>query len=519
MFVALIVTMSVMTTPLAGMSMQTTNQQTLLCDPIAFINGDGCNPGNDNELDQTEDHLAAYQFATSQEANTEAFLDLYGNYIMDSTDTAWLLAEKVVANEYINGSTKITARSKAVEAVQNYYTIKQLNLINAWNNHAAAIESLRIKNDTLSEKFISYSGVDLTVLNTGSGNNLGQPATTRLHGIEEINVTLINGSTATVKALEFHYNWDKYSTGLYFRAAYGPYIGGNYMNGSFKITEQVDRSIDTFTDPGQLTYRPPNSKSGSLPQSYIWNPDNWNYPIQNTTDANNEVESEIKTWVDNTYSAWDTGQLNASELVSRVNKMENYVVQAQSDNATFNDVVGGLSGLGLSIPTNQTATMNISFEPENINGTLTKNSILMASNSPPTGEWEVNKTYNSNNIQGAEYVYTTNGDTYLINGTFTINSVTNKNGETLTNVNITSPERNYAVTNQSETQDLLTNISEQLNDIQQRQNQVGGGSSPDIVGGVSDVVDNVVGFFANIGQIAMFIVVGLVAILILAIFN
>lgn len=86
-----------------------------------------------HESDGNQTELDIYNSGLQLQADSERQRTLYQNYLNDTESAAWMRAEMAIAAAYENGSSKSLAKSKAREAINDYYAVKQANLIEEWN--------------------------------------------------------------------------------------------------------------------------------------------------------------------------------------------------------------------------------------------------------------------------------------------------------------------------------------------------------------------------------------------------
>jgi hypothetical protein len=170
---------------------------------------------------------------------------------------------------------------------------------------------------------------------------------------------------------------------------------------------------------------------------------------------NNAVQAEMDTLADNTYSAYQTGEINNSDLV------DPYVLASQQ--SAGDDFQGWaatqLTLMGQNSPENfdQIGSFNVTTgSGDQYEG------VLFSQENPASGQFEKGMTYDTANIGGTQYVVTSERIVEL-DGTFTINNITTTSGETTQNVTI--QKTTYETTN-------VTELKQQYEDLAYRRAQI-----------------------------------------------
>jgi len=492
----------VVTSPISGLlgvGASPVGQASATCSGMGVMVDDDCGPDNDpsnTEIDQSQDHLSLYQQGVSMMSMSQSFNDVMSNYVRDTEDIAWLTAERAVAQAYQNGSTQSAAKIDAKEAVKDYYATKQKNLLTAWDNHMAALKSMKNQTSTFTN--------DSTEFVYKTENHNGYQPGANYHeawfaGFElrKKNITLINGETVKSYILDPLLQDD----GTYVHMEYNPVTGLQFYDNTARSTEYVyDHTSGGF---GQINIRaPPNS---DYPQkAYFFKP-RWDGPANNIQSTYDEVASEIDVFVDNTYNDFQTDQINVTELLSRTNLMNHYMADG-SGNASFNDVVAALSAAGWSTTDlGNTSYMNLTYEPNHLsNASITRKGMLLSGEAPPNETWTVGQQYNSSEINGTQAVATLAGDLHTVNGSFQINAVYDSNGEEIEDVDITTPDRSYKTTNTTELQNLVEQLGKDIEKLEDMKTDdsggAGAGSGVDASGFFSAFGNALTGLFGFVGS-------------------
>ncbi|MXR41012.1 hypothetical protein GRX01_06610 [Halobaculum sp. WSA2] len=434
---------------------------------LTIANYDKCaqnhNTGDIDELrelqaEQTEQDI--YDAAVNQKAATESQRAVYENYLNDTQSAAWMQAEIAIAEAYENGSSKALARSKAKQAIADYYAVKQRNLIESYNVSATATHVMAHRAD--NESNVSESFVDMR--GSGLGDNVeitsGDYQDTYIkENSSTYTVELANGSSAVSKTIEYRgavSNGGSTDTGT----------ASAYVSG-------VDSDIWGGHDNAQAYVRvnPPNDNFDEVrfmqPSNY------WDLWTRIET-QNSALQDEAGAYVNATWDDYEAGTINSSDVISGHTAMFRYSDQTMNGSGDLYSSVAALSTLGLDTPElNGTGTMELMYNGATYHG------LPMARNAP-NGSWEANTTYNTSDIDGPVFMVTTGGDRIELDGEFTIGSISDTDGKSIEVVETRKVV--YKSANTSEYLAMQEEISELRSEVEAKQQAVGDGSSsgPDI---------------------------------------
>jgi len=467
------------------------------CNGMGIMVTEGCGPDNDpsnTEIDESQDHLALYQQGVSMMSMSKSYTDTMGNYVKDTEDIAWLMAERAVAQAYQNGANASEAKVAAKEAVKDYYAVRQMNTLNAWDNHMAALKSMKNQTSTFTDdpsEFVYITDGSFGLYNPSSSVEYGD-ADTGLRNFEVVtkNYTLINGSTVEGYQLK----------AVAHDRQYGNKRGDAYWDPlTNSITFQGSYAMDGDRRFGDINIRAPNAE---YPQkAYMYKP-RWTDVFNSIDSTYNEVASETDTFVNNTYDSFKSGEINSTDLLSRTNLMNHYMLDG-TGNASFNDVVAALSAAGWSTTDlGNSSYMNITYEPNHLsNESITRQGMLLSGQAPPNETWTVGTQYESTDLNGTQAVATLDGDLHTINGTFAINAVYDSDGSEIEDVELTSPERTYKTTNTTELQRLVEQLGEDIDKLEDmKTDDSDAGAGVDASGFFSALGNALTGLFGFVGS-------------------
>ncbi|WP_254764119.1 hypothetical protein [Natrinema marinum] len=468
MAIALLLVMSLLTGAAQPAAAAETGNCTNLDDFVMFItaglvNADSCSRAayvehtiqEMEESDANQTKVDIYTAASGQAAGFDAWAAPFENYLNDTESTAWMKQEAAVAEAYENGSTKATAKADAREAIRDYYSIKAVNLYEQWNQTLVQTKTLR--DQAAMEEGISASYVFLDET-SGSG---GTPV---YNGIDTESVTLPNGTTVDVKALNVSWGSDAYE------AEYGTYTlitptdldstsgefkdptdGGIYYSGygDFGATiygMRVDVPDDTYNTSDQIKIL---DFSRFAPKHYRIN------------DMSSGLSTEASNFVETTYSDFDNGTINASDVISSHTAMFEYGVRSPNETEGLWRSTAALAMMGYDMPNlNTSGTMAVDYQGSSYTG------IVMARNAP-NSTWSAGTTYDPSAIDGPVFMLTTDGKKIDFSNSFTITSMTAKDGSNLQSTQTTKYV--YKTANTSEMLALQADLIELRQEIEARE--------------------------------------------------
>ncbi|WP_139246637.1 hypothetical protein [Halogranum amylolyticum] len=433
------------------------------------------------ESDQEQTKTDIYAAASSQKAASEVGATVSDNYINSSKTVAWSKAEIALAEAYDNGSTESVAESDAKTAVEDYYSVQEMNQIKQWNATISAADTAENTSDmeNISDDYVSirYSYDSQTY-------------TAENWSVVTRSVTLANGTSADVKAVK---TTDTQTTSDIVIGPNGPIVHDGDVQ-----TESWSTSADTTNHVvWGIRVSPPDSSYDKL--KFVEFAD-YEKSWDRINQSNADLKNELGPFATSTYDAYQNGEIESQDVLSKNTRMMEYGTDGRASNASMYDSVAALSAMGVDTPNlNGTGMMTVSHNGQETTG------MLMAHNAPDD-QWRVGKTYNASNISGPVYVASSDGKEVALNGEFEIVSMTNTDGEQIASVDTT--QYDYQIADTSEYTSLLDEMAELRQEIEEREpDTTTGGSS----GGLLDDLINEYGKSAVVG----FAIVGLVGILVL----
>ncbi|KAA9400080.1 hypothetical protein Har1130_14590 [Haloarcula sp. CBA1130] len=183
----------------------------------------------------------------------------------------------------------------------------------------------------------------------------------------------------------------------------------------------------------------------------------------------------MDTLANNTYSAYQKGEINNSDLV------DPYVLSnQQSAGEDFQGwAAAQLTLMGTNSPENfdQIGSFNVTTG----DGTQYEG-VLFSQENPASGQFENGTTYNTSNIGGTQYVVTSDRIVEL-DGEFTIDSISTQDGQAVQNVTI--QKTTYETTNVTELKQQYEDLARKRAEIEAREQNLRGSAGGGLLGGSS----------------------------------
>jgi len=288
----------------------------------------------------------AYTSGVELHASTDMHLNTVDNSMEDARSVAWAKAKIEIVEAMEQGENASVAKSQAKDAVDEYYTLRQKNLVEkAWAN-AYAIEDIS-NSSSVTEYYLS-------------GDNQWADASS---------VSVADGT------------WITYADGS---GTFPPKINSQAAGAS--------RSVSWLSTESDYRVSFNGSNSGELYQ-----PDNFKARFDEMADQSNQVNNNVDTYVDNVYAEYNEGDLDASDIAE--SSPTAVASQAATDlNSTgyYGYASAALRSVGVAGPTNTSHIVTLE-DGTQIEGTLY---VTDTDNfSVSTGE-----TYDPGNFSGSVFI-------------------------------------------------------------------------------------------------------------------
>ena len=416
-----------------------------IADIVGYVDSLDCNaqPGsttvNTTGTDATQTKTDIYQSAQNSKAQTDIHQTTLDNLLSDTKTQARIIGKNAYIRALNNGASKAAAKTEAKTEVDNYYSVKKTNLLNEWD--ASLSNAKYLENVSDSESGISDGFHTIAVEDAGQ-----DVAGAYFRGLGTTTVSLPNGTTTTVKTVDIEFDEEGDKSVVY---TWGPTRGVETVDGRPDMDVTTARYVG---DPAGIKVQ--STAATDSPVRYV---DFGSYPsrLSEIESQATTVKNDIDTLAENTYSAYQQGEINNSDLV------DPYVLASQqSAGSDFQGwTAAQLTLLGTNSPENfdQIGSFNVTTgSGEQYEG------VLFSQENPPSGQFENGTTYDTANIGGTQYVVTSDQIVEL-SGTFTIDRITTTSGETTENVTI--QKTTYETTN-------ITELKQQYEDLAYRRAQI-----------------------------------------------
>ncbi len=399
-----------------------------------------------------QEELDIYNAALSQKANNQVFSDVQANYANDSRSIAWMHAESALAECYKEGNSKSVCKSKAKQAIQDYYSNQAINFIERYNVTVRTSKELQQTAENQTDVSSDY------VHAVGEDNTNGGDAKEPFGQIRTTSVTLPNGTTHTTYEIRVYGNDDGY-IGL--NDPREPYYSDTGEDQDWINSIQVDAP--------NSDYEPEN----------ILNMDKIADQYNRYDTLNNDLQNEVDPFVNATWTAFENDEINASDVISRNNLMFRYGTDALNNtNQSLYDSTAALSTMGLATPNvNNTGSMTVVYNNVSYTG-------MVLAQEAPNGTWETGKTYETSNIGGTVLLATTDGERIDMKGQFTLQEMKNQDGDQINQTSATKVV--YRTSNTSEVLDKMERIAELRAQIEATKPKAGGGGTTSSSPGLLD---------------------------------
>nr|WP_240938355.1 hypothetical protein [Haloarcula rubripromontorii] len=367
-----------------------------------------------------------YEAGQNVKASSDNTHNQINNTLADAKTAALLAGKNAYIRALNNGSSQSAAESQAKQAVADWYSVRQANYLAQWDITAQHVLDTQAEIESDGDVSDSYQYVDTQ---GGEGDVTGDS--------KQIPLTLANGSTVSVTAIEVYYSGGGTADdNRMFHPGNGSYTG-TLSGNSFDYDEVAIRGpTDSFSDVAVIEWRK---------YHYGWN------ELNTQHDA---ATSEIETLVAGTYDAYQSGEINNSDLV------DPYVLASErsagGDFQTWS--AAQLTLLGQNTPDN----MDSAGEFEITTSGQTYEGILTSPSNPSSGSFEANTTYDASTLSGSQMVITED-QIVEIEGSFTLGNITTSGGEKTQNATIQKIQ--YQTTN-------VTELKQQYEDLAYRRAQL-----------------------------------------------
>jgi hypothetical protein len=480
----------------------------LNCDLNIYLSDGGICDFNLDPVDESNlDHKQAYQKGLSKIASRKTALTILNNYIKDTEDVAFLVAEREIYKAAVNNETKLQAQSAAQVAIQEYFQQKKFNYLDFWNQYLQA----GINIDQTADAAMYSNDIEI------------EEEDTEFATIEDIRIGYVNKSVTfdkinksiTLKRGEIEAKFEK-DDGSH-EKAWSYFDPKNGLSSDDNAQGHVLQDINSF----QTTLAPANTEDGPQ-KAYIFTPHWDGYSKIEQTES--DVINQMSNYTDRIWPKIDSGEVDPEEVLSQVNKLNNFIAEVNPDGGGYSEVQAYLAATGMSTADLEDGNyMDIRYRQYTNDGTLasfnlTLEGTLASTSEPPTDGWQINQTYDTKQLDGSQSVAEIQGGYENLDGKFEITAVYDDSGQKTDVQNITTEDRDYTVSNTTELQNRTAVLQDIINELQDDRDEnpqfggIGGGAlfgGGPLFGGNSPIPT--LPGFGLIGT-AVIVIIGLVAI-------
>jgi hypothetical protein len=462
------------------------------------------------EAEAKDTKINIYEQAVAQGQNTENINASFSNYLSDTKSIATMEGKNAYIRALNNGTSEAIARSKAKEAVAEYYAVKQHQLIAQWKTSIEVAKTLDENAESTTGVAADFVTMDQPgwYVHTDQGKYKFKSSAEVKNWKVPGSQTLTNGSTVSVPGI-------KYGGGSQANADQPHGIatirGLWATNSDFSLS---DTSSATFNESyyfylaGGGTYNsypkwhgvkvgaPTDSYSPSTWMDFEKFARNW----QEIEAQNDEAQQRIDDFVNATYGGYQQGEISNEDLVDPYLTARDYSPEGEAYGAF---TLSSMQSMGHDMPANVGGMkhMNISTPNGLYQG------VLLSDGLPAGDEFQVGQRYNATNLDGQQFVATKDRMVELTDW-FEIQSIYGTDGERLNQSSVSYRNVSYQTSNVEDFQKLMQDLREsqaQINARQQNLTESGGGGG--LFSGLSSLP------FGGLGVAA--VVVAIVALLLL----
>ncbi|MGZ0746711.1 hypothetical protein [Haloparvum sp. AD34] len=472
--------------------------------PLIQLVGDSCHwDGGWETVNDSADRDAAYVQSDhhaelrGEYETAEQFRTVFENYGEDTGTIASLEARNAIATAYQNNQSASTADAKAQTAIQDYYSIKEINTLEAFSKQQAQIaysaNSTRAHPDT-SDDFVYPQHLDgRAVYDSGSEKNVGIDNKYVTGNLVNKTYTLSNGSTHQYKVAELYVKLHQASAPdeRVMSGTVAPSIQDFQGASSHEYQVGYDGTVTYYITLNGLvnvraSYAGTNlSVSNGHPAQVIEDRNSWASTMTMWSNQSDTMESNYQAGTaSDLYGAMDDGRLDPDDVrgaegqvrylsgdsnaTSQRYKAALYGtldMEQAGFNSTFTVEYTGYTEAHYNRTTDGNRTVEYSGYVENktFEG-------MVFSSEVPAGGFEQNSTYNTENLNGTTMIYSqNNGTVTFAKGNVTFVEITDTEGNQVENVTWSDPKYDTNDVSEyidylNETQTLQMQLLEQMSD-------------------------------------------------------
>ncbi len=412
--------------------------------------------------------------AVSEWESQQAIQTVMYNYGEDTDTIASLEARNAIGNTYVNGSTATVADENAREAIRTYYTVRQINEIEAFEKQQAQfahIGNITNEPDIASQFLYNPSGVGGEVEDSNYNGTWDGVDNVRYTGeLVTKNITLVNGTDYEYQTAEMAFDYDGYGDGSYSVAGTVTYSipidapiddkGLRLEYGDdFVATEHNDLVHMWASDNINVMssyYNTSHDVEDGLPGQRVGDYSEWIEQREQWENQASELTTNYATgFSQDLYDALDNGSISVEQLRGAEGMVRymsgNASTQSGDYRMALHHTLGlqnaNMSSVGTMVVHYEGATgiewdssdENTTREPiytDEVNSTFEG---MVFSADSPVGGFETNGTYHTDNLNGTTMIVSEDGDTTFYNGTITIEAMYGPDGNEVKSVEMSEP--------------------------------------------------------------------------------
>lgn len=430
-------------------------------DPLEYLAGTTCDWHSEyDDVNSSSSRDDAYVQADhhaelrGEYETAEQFRTVFDNYGQDTGTIASLAARNAIVTAYNNGSSASTADAKAQQAIEDYYSKKQINTLEAFSKQQAqiafAVNSTRNHPDTLND-FVYHQGVT-----TG-----GSQSSYKWYYTGELvtrTYTLANGSTHQYHSAEVYVQATD-SNGNVYSTSRG--LGIDEYQNSTEAVVHPRSSADVFF-PGLLNVRASYAGttlniSDGHPAQVIADYDSWASTMTMWQDQSKTVKSNYQTGTaSDLYQAMDTGSLDPADVRGAEGQVRYLSGDSNSTTQRYKAALYGTldmnqAGFNSTFYVEYTGYTNATYNRSKTDGSRTleysgyvENQTyqgMVFSSEVPTGGFQPGGTYDTSKLNGTTMIYSqSNGTVTFVKGNITISKITDQDGNKVSNATWEQPK-------------------------------------------------------------------------------
>ncbi|WP_053946697.1 hypothetical protein [Halolamina sediminis] len=388
-----------------------------------------------NATDAAETKAEIHARAGQLSASNTAYLDAINNGLTNSETIAFSRAEAAAVETLANGGTVSEAQQAANESIENFYAVKQLNLVDEWNVGVETVVALdqRAANTTgVSDNFVKLSVI-------GSVSPRDDNKIRAVDAPTE-DVSVLNGTGVSLKQIPIKDSaaeGDASFLDIIYNPSNDPYIdAGGATTGVYVVVDTTENLTSTTAIPIA---------------DYL---NTW----ESIENKSQQTKTEAAVYINQSLApAAEDG--NISDHISPATLAQEYA-QDYNGSDSYVRALAIAAYSGMETPSLE----NVGSMTVEMNGTSYTG--LLLSQSAPADGWQSNTTYDPATVDGLQ-LFAVAGDTgevMELDQPFTVSKITGKDGgeiQTADTISLTYDTTN-AAENYSERQEQIRQLQLEL---------------------------------------------------------